>query len=48
MSRIVPLSGSYPLIAFVLGILLLGESITPCKVVGALLITLGIWFLKIG
>ncbi|MFC1592602.1 EamA family transporter [Candidatus Omnitrophota bacterium] len=48
VSRVVPISGSYPLIAFVLGVLFLGESISLIKTGGVLLIVLGIWALKIG
>ena len=48
VSRIVPLAGSYPLIAFLLGVLLLGESVTPFKMVGVLLVLSGVWFLKLG
>ena len=47
MSWIVPISGSYPLIAFLLGVFILGEAVTPVKVGGALLIILGLWALKI-
>lgn len=46
MSRVVPISGSYPLISFLLGIFILGESFTPAKFTGVVLITLGIWVLK--
>lgn len=48
MSRIVPISGSYPLITFLLGVLILGESFTPLKLLGVILAVLGVWFLKIG
>lgn len=48
VSRMVPISGSYPFIAFFLGILFFGESLTLIKLVGATLIVLGVWFLKIG
>ncbi|MGD9015095.1 MAG: GRP family sugar transporter [Candidatus Omnitrophota bacterium] len=48
VSRVVPISGTYPLIAFILGVLFLGESINPVKIAGVLLIIIGIWALKIG
>ncbi len=48
VSRVVPISGSYPFIAFILGILFFGESLTTMKFIGAALIVLGVWFLKIG
>ena len=48
VSKVVPISGSYPLIAFLLGILFLGESINLIKMVGVSSIILGIWLLKIG
>ena len=48
ISRMVPISGSYPFIAFILGVLIMGESVTALKVAGSLLIVLGVWLLKIG
>lgn len=48
ISRVVPISGSYPLIAFLLGIIFLGESLSPVKIIGVLSIVAGIWALKIG
>jgi uncharacterized membrane protein len=48
VSRLVPVSGSYPFIAFILGVLIFGESVTPLKVLGALAIVGGVWLLKIG
>jgi len=48
VSRVVPVSGSYPLVAFLLGVLFLGEPINLIKAVGVLLIIAGIWALKIG
>lgn len=48
VSRMVPVSGSYPLLAFLLGVLLLGEALTPLKAAGALLIVGGLWLLKVG
>ncbi len=46
VSRIVPISGSYPLIAFILGVLILGEQVTVPKMIGALLIIGGVWLIK--
>ena len=48
VSRVVPISGSYPFIAFLLGIFFLGESVNLMKIGGVLLILAGIWLLKIG
>lgn len=48
VSSFVPIAGSFPLVSFILGIVLFGESITPFKVGGVMLITTGIWALKIG
>lgn len=48
VSRIVPISASYPFIAALLGVLLLGESVNAFKIGGALLIIAGVWMLKIG
>lgn len=48
VSTVVPLSGSYPMIAFILGVLMIGESFTIPKFIGVLLIIAGIWFLKGG
>ncbi|MCM8763646.1 MAG: EamA family transporter [Candidatus Omnitrophica bacterium] len=46
VSRIVPIAGSYPLISFLLGIVLLGESLSLVKIVAIIFITLGIWLLR--
>lgn len=46
-STAAPIAGSYPLFAFVLGMLILGESFTWTKVLGALLIVGGILLMKI-
>jgi len=46
VSRVVPISGSYPFIALLLGIIFLGESLNPIKIVGMLSIVIGIWLLK--
>jgi len=46
ISRVVPVSGTYPLFAFLLGVLLLGEVMTLSKLFGVLLIVAGVIFLK--
>ena len=45
-SRMVPLSGSYPLVAFVLGVLILGEKVTLAKTAGILLVVGGVYLLR--
>lgn len=47
ISKIVPITGSYPLVTFFVGILLLHESFNPLKLLGAFLIVAGMWLLKI-
>jgi len=47
VSRVVPISGSYPFLAFLLGVMLLGESISFGKLTGVVLVIVGIWLLKI-
>ncbi len=46
VSKIVPVAGSFPLIAFILGVLILGESVTVAKVIGSVLIVSGLWLLR--
>lgn len=46
LSRIVPISGSYPFISFILGIVLLGESFSLPKLVGVIFVISGIFILK--
>lgn len=46
VSRIVPISGMYPLIAFILGIFILGEAVTVHKVIGMLFVLSGVWLLR--
>jgi transporter family protein len=45
-SRIVPIVGGYPLVAFILAVLVLGESITAQKLCGAALVVAGIVLLR--
>jgi len=46
VSRVVPIAGTYYLISFLLGIFLLGETLTLVKASGLLLIVAGVWLLK--
>lgn len=46
VSRVTPVAGSYPLIAFLLGIFVLGEALTPQKLLGVMLTVVGIGLLK--
>ena len=46
VSKVVPIAGTYPLIAFVLGVLVLGESLTTAKVIGMILILTGVYLLR--
>ena len=45
-SRVVPIVGGYPLIAFILAIFLLGESVTAQKLCGVVLVVGGIVLLR--
>ncbi len=46
VSRVVPVAGAFPFIAFILGITILGESLTMIKAAGMLLIISGVYLLK--
>ena len=46
VSKVAPISGTYYLISFVLGIFILGESITASKIAGMILIVAGAWLLR--
>ena len=46
VSRVVPISGTYPLIAFILGIFVLGEAVTVHKIIGMLFVISGVWLLR--
>jgi len=48
ISRVVPISASYPLIAFLLGIFIFREKLTFVKGMGMFLIISGIWALRAG
>lgn len=45
-SVVTPIAGTFPLVTFIFGVLLLGDSITFTKVLGILFIISGIIFLK--
>ncbi len=46
VSRVVAVAGAYPLLTFLLGITLFGESISLTKMAGVLCIVAGVWILK--
>ena len=45
-SRVVPIGASFPLISFILGIIVLGEGVTAAKLAGMVLVITGIFLLK--
>ncbi len=45
-SVVTPVAGSFPLVTFIFGVLLLGEAITIPKVIGIIFIVTGVMFLK--
>ncbi len=45
-SLVVPLAASYPLVAFILGTIFLGEKVTLAKLSGMLLVVAGVFLLK--
>jgi len=46
VSKVVPISGTYPLIAFILGVLVLGEAVTVAKIAGIVLVVAGVVLLR--
>lgn len=46
VSRIVPIAATYPLVAAVLSIIILGEKVTWGRVLGTMFIVVGIWLVK--
>jgi len=46
VSQIVPLAATYPLVTALLSILILGEQITPLRLMGTTLIIIGVWFVR--
>jgi transporter family protein len=45
ISRIVPVAGSFPLVAFIMGTLLLGEAVTIPKLAGVVCVVAGVMLL---
>lgn len=45
-SLVVPITATYPLVAVLLSWIILGESLTPIRIVGTVLIILGVWLVK--
>lgn len=45
-SQIVPIAATYPLVTAILSILILGEHVTPLRIIGTIFIVLGIWFVQ--
>lgn len=45
-SQVVPLCATYPLVAALLGILVLKERVTPERLIGILFVIAGIWLIK--
>lgn len=48
VSKIVPISASYPLITFILGLIIFKENFSIMKALGVLSVVVGIWAIKIG
>lgn len=46
VSKVMPIAGSFPLISFVLGVLVLGEAVTVPKIAGVLCVVAGVVLLK--
>ncbi len=46
VSKVMPIAGSFPLISFVLGILIFGEAVTASKIAGVLCVVAGVFLLK--
>ncbi|NQV04490.1 MAG: EamA family transporter, partial [Candidatus Omnitrophica bacterium] len=45
-SKVVPIAGIYPLVAFFLGVIFLGECFTIVKVCGVIFVVLGLFLLR--
>lgn len=45
-SQVVPIAATYPLVAAILSIIILGEKVTPLRIVGTFLIITGVWFVQ--
>ncbi len=48
VSKIVPISASYPLVTFIIGILMFRENFSLLRCLGVLSIVTGIWAIRIG
>jgi len=47
VSRVVPVSGAYPLISFIPGVLILGEKLTAVKSAGLLCVGTGVFGVEV-
>ena len=45
-SKAVPIAGAYPLVAAILGAIILGENVTVFRIIGTVLIITGVWLVK--
>ena len=45
-SQIVPIAATYPLVTAILSVLILSEQVTFLRLIGTLLIIIGIWFVR--
>lgn len=46
-SQVVPIAATYPLVAAILSVLILGENLTPLRIVGTVFIIIGIWLVQV-
>ncbi|MCE5300321.1 MAG: EamA family transporter [Spirochaetia bacterium] len=46
MSKVVPIAGAFPVVAFILGVIFMGETVTATKIAGVGLVVGGIILLK--
>jgi transporter family protein len=45
-SSVVPITAAYPVVTLLLGVFLLGEYLSPGKIIGGLLVVLGVFLIK--
>lgn len=45
-SQVVPIAATYPLITAMMSVLILGERVTPLRLLGTVLIIAGVWFVQ--
>jgi transporter family protein len=45
-SKVVPIAATYPLVTAILSVLILKEGVTVLRLIGTILIIVGIWFVK--